>query len=189
MNRRRTIGALFLTGVILAGFPLGAIARHNYIQEKDVQFEVTSAISPRVGVENFDIWSEINFLDLSELTGGDNFLRGQTVYVHMSKGPEKIAYPFAVTAERPETNDPTVFSIKGRVAGRQNNHLQIRYNFETFLPPDSVRTIFLNDPNTPSSVVLAVNNQGVPRLVSVEIDQQSFPYRKMDVPALSGLTQ
>lgn len=189
MNKKRTIGALLLTGILLAGFPLGAIARHNYIQEQDVQFEVNSAISPRVGVENFDIWSEINFLDLTELTGGDSFLRGQTVYVHMSKGPGKVAYPFAVTSDRPETNDTSVFSIKGRVAGRQNDHLQVRYNFETFLPPETVRNIFLSDPNTPSSVVLAVNNQGVPRLVSVEIDQQSYPYRKMDVPALSGLTQ
>lgn len=189
MNKKRTFGALVLTGVLLAGFPLGAIARHNYIQEQDIQFEVPSAISPRIGVENFDIWSDINFLDLNELTGGDNFLRGQTVYVHLSKGPNKIAYPFAVTADRPETNDPNVFSIRGRVAGRQNNHLQVRYNFETFLPPEQVRSIFLSAPNTPSSVILAVNDQGVPRLVSIEIEDKSFPYRKMEVPALSGLTQ
>lgn len=189
MSRRRTLGALLLTGILLAGFPLGAIARHNYIQDQDVHFEVISAISPRAGVENFDIWSEINFLDLNELTGGDSFLRGQTVYVHMSKGPGKVAYPFAVTSDKPETNDSSVFAVKGKVSGRQDNALQIRYNFETFLPPNDLKNLVMSNPNTPSTVILALNDQGMPRLVSIEIDGKSYPYRKMDVPSLSGFAQ
>lgn len=191
MNRKRTFAGLLVTGIILAGFPLGAIARHNYIQEQDIHFEVISAISPRAGVENFDIWSELNFLDLSELSGGDSFLRGQTVYVHMSKGPGKVAYPFAVTSAKPETNDKSVFAVKGKVTGRQNGSLQIRYNFETFLPPNDLKNIMLRDPNKPSTVILALNDQGVPRLVSIQVDGKSYPYRKMDVPSFSfsGLAQ
>lgn len=189
MNRKHTIGALLLTGVLLAGFPLGAIARHSYIQEQDVRFEVKSAISPRVGVENFEIWSEINFLNLTELSGGDNYLRGQTVFVHMSKGPGNVAYPFAVTSDRPITNDTSVFAIRGKVTGRENNFLQVRYNFETFLPPKEIRSIFRNNPNSPSTAMLAINDQGVARLVSVDVNGETYPYRKTDVPALNGLRQ
>ncbi len=189
MNKKRTFGALILTGILLAGFPLGAIARHNYIQEQDVQIEVKSAISPRVGVENFEIWSEINFLNLEELSGGDNFLRGQTVYVHMSKGPSNVAYPFAVTSDRPITNDTSVFAIRGKVTGRENDSLQVRYNFETFLPSKDVKSIFRNNPNTPSTAMLAINDQGIARLVSVKVNGEIYPYRRMEVPALNGLSQ
>ncbi len=189
MNKKRTIGALFLTGILLAGFPLGAIARHNYIQEQDVKIEVKSAISPRVGAENFEIWSEINFLNLAELSGGDNFLRGQTVYVHMSKGPGNVSYPFAVTSDRPITNDNTVFAIRGKVTGRENDSLQVRYNFETFLPSTDVKSIFRKNPNAPSTAMLAINEQGVARLVSVQVDGKTYPYRRMEVPALNGLSQ
>jgi len=189
MNKKRTFGALFLTGILLAGFPLGAIARHNYIQEQDVKIEVKSAISPRAGAENFEIWSEINFLNLAELSGGDNFLRGQTVFVHMSKGPENVAYPFAVTTDRPVTNDTSVFAIRGKVTGRENDSLQVRYNFETFLPPKEIKSIFRSNPNKPSTAMLAINNQGVARLVSVQVDETVYPYRRMDVPALNGLSQ
>lgn len=188
MTRRRTLISTILTGVLLAGFPLMAIARHNYIQEKDVKFEVQTSITPRVNVENFDIWSDINRLDLNELTGGDNYLRGQTVYVHMSKGPNAIAYPFAVTSETRE-NEKDVFSIKGKVTGRQENMLLVRYNFETFLPSDALRDVVYSTPNATSSAVLAINDQGVPRLVSVTVDGEVYPYRRSEGFALNGLTQ
>ncbi len=186
MNQKRTILGLLMTGILLAGFPLGAIARHNFIQEQDVRIEVMSAISPRVGAENFNIWSELNFLDLTELSGGDNFLRGQTVYIHMSKGPDEVAYPFAITSDKPVTNDSSVFSIKGKVTGREDNSLQVRYNFETFLPPKDLKKIIRQNPNTPSSVHLAINEQGVPRLVSIEVGGELFPYRKLEISSFKG---
>jgi len=189
MTRQRTFWTTIITGLILAGFPLLAIARHSYIQDQDVHFEVQSSVSPRADVENFDIWSDINMLDLSELSGSDAFLRGQTVYVHMSKGPQRIAYPFAVTSEPPENPEASVFAIRGKVTGREGDTLIVRYNFETFLPPNDLRSVIRLAPNQPAKTVLAVNNQGMARLVSVEVDGKSYAYRKLSVPELNGLTQ
>lgn len=188
MTRQRALLSTILTGILLAGFPLMAIARHNYIQEKDVKFEVQTSITPRVNVENFDIWSDLNRLDLEDLTGNDNFLRGQTVFVHMSKGPNAIAYPFAVTSEKRQS-EKDVFSIKGKVTGRQDNMLLVRYNFETFLPSDALREVVYSTPTAKSSAVLALNDQGVPRLVSVTVDGKIYPYRRSEGFALNGLTQ
>ncbi len=189
MTRKRTLISTLLTGILLAGFPLMAIARHNYIQEKDVKFKVQTSITPRVNVENFDIWSDINRLDLDEMTGGDSFLRGQTVYVHMSKGPEQIAYPFAVTADMPVSKEIDVFAIKGKVTGRQDNMLLVRYNFETFLPAENLREAVYTHPNAASSAILAINDDGIARLVSVEMDGITYPYRRIDGFTLNGLTQ
>ena len=189
MSRKRTFFSTVLTGVILAGFPLMAIARHNFIQDKDVKFEVQTSITPRVNVENFDIWSDINRLDLRELTGGNKFLRGQTIYVHMSKGPGTIAYPFAVTPEEPENIDKEVFFLKGRVTGRQDDMLLVRYNFETFLPTEELRDVVYSDPNAPSSAILAINDQGIPRLVSIKVEGKTYPYRRMDGFGFKGFTQ
>lgn len=166
-----------------------AIARHNYIQDKDVKFTVQTSITPRVNVENFDIWSDINRLDLNDLTGGDSFLRGQTIYVHMSMSSENIAYPFAVTSEKPEANKKDIFAIKGTVTGRQNNQLLVRYNFETFLPSGDLRDIIYARPNVKSSAVLAINDQGIARLVSVNVDGEIYPYRRIEGFALDGFTQ
>ncbi len=189
MNKRRTFFASLLTGVVLAGFPLIAIARHSYVQDQDIHFEVSSTISPRSDVENFDIWSDINMLDLAKLSGSNNFLRGQTVFVHMSKGPNNIAYPFAVTSNRPENTDKSVFTIRGKVTGRDQTTLIVRYNFETFLPSKPIQKVVRSDPSREAKAVLAINDKGLARLVSVEIEGKSYPYRKIDLPALDGLTQ
>ena len=189
MNRRRTLITTIITGLVLAGFPLIAIARHSFIQDKDIHFSVQSSISPRADVENFDIWSDINMLDLKELSGSDRFLRGQSVFVHMSKGPGNIAYPFAVTSEQPKSLEDSVFTLKGKVTGRENNTLVVRYNFETFLPPKDLKKAVMSSPNTPAISVLAINDQGTPRLVSVELNGKTYPYRKMDAPELNGFTQ
>jgi len=189
MTRRQSLISTLLTGIILAGIPLMAMARHNYIHEKDVQIEILSAISPRAGAENFDIWSEINMLNLSELSGSDSFLRGQNVFVHMSKGPKKVAYPFAITGKMPEISDPDIFAIRGKVSGKEDNILFVRYNFETFLPPKDLKSVIRNAPNSPSQTTLAINDEGISRLVSVEINGEVYPYRKTVLPAPNGLTQ
>jgi len=189
MNRKRTLFASVLTGVILAGFPLIAIARHSYVQDQDIHFEVNSTISPRSDVENFDIWSDINMLDLVKLSGSNAFLRGQTVFVHMSKGPNNIAYPFAVTSDRPETTDKTVFTIRGKVTGRDTTTLIVRYNFETFLPSKPIQKIVRAHPSNEAKTILAINDKGVARLVSVEINGKNYPYRKIDLSSFDGFTQ
>jgi len=189
MNRQRTLYSTLLTGLLLAGIPLVALARHNYIKAQDVRLELNSSISLPAGAENSHIWSEINMLNLSTLAGSDNFLRGQSVYVHMSKGPEKIAYPFAVTNDKPETTDTNIFAIKGKVSGRENDALFVRYNFESFLPSAKLKSYIRNNPNALSKTLLAVNDQGIARLVSVEISGKRFPYRDADSVALLGFTQ
>ena len=190
MNRVRTLSATLLTGILLAGFPLLAIARHSYIEDQDIRFSVPSNISPRADVENFDIWSDINKLDLGDLSGPDGFLRGQTIYVHFSMGPNTIAYPFAVTTQRPSNLDNKVFVIRGKVTGREDNSLIVRYNFETFLPSKTIKQLVHDAPSAPAMVELAVNDQGIARLLAVEIDGQKHPYRKIEVPeALEGFTQ
>ena len=190
MSRMRTLSASFMTGIILAGFPLLAIARHSYIEDQDIRFSVPSNISPRADIENFDIWSDINKLDLDQLSGRDGFLRGQTIYVHFSKGPNTIAYPFAVTSQKPENLGQNVFVIRGKVTGRENNNLVIRYNFETFLPSKKVKQLIHETPSSTAMVELAVNDQGIARLFAIEIEGKKYPYRKIEVPeALEGLTQ
>lgn len=189
MNRKRTVLASLATGVILAGFPLVAIARHSYIQEQDTHFTVEANISPRSDVENFDIWSDLNMLDLESLSGGNNFLRGQTVFVHMSKGPNNIAYPFAITADRPNVIDDAVFTIRGKVTGHQDAKLIIRYNFETFLPSEAIKNVVRSDPASPAKTILAINDKGAARLVSVEIGGNIYPYRKMELPSFESFSK
>ena len=190
MTPYRPLMTTILTGIILGGFPLMAIARHSYIEEQDVRLIVPSNISPRADVENFDIWSDINRLDLDQLSGPDSFLRGQTIYVHFSRGPDKIAYPFAVTNQRPDSLEKNVFVVRGKVTGRDDSALIIRYNFETFLPSRDIKQLIMNNPSASVMVELAINDQGAARLTTIEIEGEEYPYRKIEVPAaLEGFTQ
>lgn len=154
-----------------------AIARHSYIQKSDIHFEFQSIISPRADVENFDIWSDLNMLDLNEMFGDNRFVRGQTVYVHMSKGPGNIAYPFAVTRYKPDSINRSIFMIKGKVSGIEAGQLLVRYNFEKFLPSSDLKSLVRTTRVQQGKTMIAINDQGVARLVSVSISGETYAYR------------
>ncbi len=182
MTPRPSRIALIISLILMTGFPLAAIARHNHIQAQDIKFSVPISITPQVDTENFHIWSDINLLDLQELTGPDHFLRGQNVYVHMAMGPNSIAYPFAVTSTRPKTVGSQVFMIKGKVTGTEDQNLIVRYNFETFLPSHSVKSVVRENPGLPASARLAINERGQARLIGLKINGQDYAYRKAATP-------
>jgi len=98
----------------------------------------------------------------------------------MAKGPDTIAYPFAITNNKPRNLEPRVFTIRGKITGVENNHAIIRYNFETILPSKKIRQRFKTIADTKSEARLAVNKQGVPRLVSLGIDGETFKYRRAE---------
>ncbi len=188
MAKTSPIGAI-LSGIVLAGLPLLAIARHRHIETQDVRFVVPATVMPRSDVENLDIWSEINSLDLSELSGTNMVQRGDVVYIHMAAGPDKIAYPFAITPYRPDSDGTTFFSIRGKVTDRQDDTIIVRYNFETFLPPQALKTVVRQRSDYKASVEVAVNQKAIGRLLAVEVDGVRYPYRMIENPLLKGFTQ
>lgn len=186
MGRNKSRGIL-LSGLILAGFPLMAIAKHRHIETQDIRFEVPSVMETKAGAENVGLWSEINALDLNELSGTDNIKRWDTVYVHMATGPGLIAYPFGISKDRPVAHkDNRAFSIRGKVMKRDNKTITVRYNFETFLPSQNLKSIVTADHNDDLMVELAVNDQSVARLVALTVDGVRYPYKMIETPVLSS---
>jgi hypothetical protein len=174
---------VIISGVLLAGIPLLAIASHLHIESQDIRFEIPSALVPRANVDNIDIWSEINELDLSEMSGTDAISRWDDVYIHMATGPNLIAYPFAVTHDRPETHkDGYAFSIRATVIDKADKIITLRYNFESFLPTRELRPRLQTELSTRANIELAVNKHGVARLVAIKLDGLRYPYRVMDSP-------
>lgn len=187
---RPSLAGTIISGLILAGVPFVAIAQHWHVQAKDDRFVVLSELYPLGHSENVDISSEINRLDLEELSGSDNIKARDSVYVHMAAGPEKIAYPFGISKTKTKIrSDEHAFSVKGTVRHKEGSVIDVRYNFETFLPSKDM-TSALNS-GTPSvvQVELAVNKQATARLVAIEINGQRYPYRVIEKPELNGLTR
>jgi len=187
---KSSLTGIIVSGILLAGLPFVAIAKHWHIEAKDVRFEIPTNISQKSSSENVDLWTEINTLDLSELTGSDHIRQWDNVYVHMAKGPDLIAYPFAITHEMPRVRrDGYAFSVKGTVTEREDKIIKLRYHFETFLPPRTARNLISNPGDADTTIELAVNKQAVARLVSVNIDGVRYPYRVLEKPVLRGLSQ
>lgn len=188
---KSSVSGMILSGVLLAGLPFLAIAKHWHIESNDVRFEVPSTLFSSFDTENVDSLSEINTLDLSELTGTDNLRVWDTAYLHMAPGPDLIAYPFAITHEMPNTHrDPYAFSIRGTVVEREGDIIRMRYNFETFLPTHDLKPVIeMGAREQGATIELAVNQQAVARLVAVNIEGVRYPYRVIEKPVLKGLTQ
>lgn len=187
---KSSLTGIIISGILLAGLPFVAIAKHWHIEAQDVRFEILTDISYKSGSENVDLWTEINTLDLSELTGADNLRQWDSVYVHMAKGPDLIAYPFGVTHEMPRVRrDGYAFSIKGTITEREGDTIKLRYHFETFLPPRPVRNLIADPDHAGTKIELAVNKQAVARLVSVNIDGVRYPYRVLEKPVLRTTSQ
>lgn len=187
---KSSLSGVIVSGMLLAGLPFVAIAKHWHIEAKDVRFEVPSSVSTKFSSENVDLWTEINTLDISELTGTDHVRQWDTIYVHMAKGPDLIAYPFAITHEMPRAKrDGYAFSVRGTVTEREGTTIKLKYHFETFLPPRQVRNLITDPDNTNTTIELAVNKQAVARLVSVNINGVRYPYRVLEKPVLRGLPE
>ncbi len=185
-----TFSGVIISGFILAGLPFAAIAQHWHVASKDVLFAVASDLSAQQNIENVDIQSEINTLDLSELTGVNNIHAWDTVFVHMATGPGKIAYPFGLSREKPVMNTSEhAFAVRGTVTAREGDIITLRYNFETFLPTQEMRPLVANGLKPGAEVELAVNRKAVARLVAVKIDGVRYPYRVIEKPVLKGFTQ
>ena len=185
---KSSLTGVLVSGMLLAGLPFMAIAKHWHIEAKDVRFEIPTSVTTKFNSENVDLWTEINTLDIAELSGADHIKQWDTIYVHMAKGPDLIAYPFAVTHEMPRTiRDGYAFSVKGTVTEREGSIITLKYHFESFLPPRQVRHL-ITDPDTPNTTIeLAVNKQAVARLVSVNINGVRYPYRVLEKPVLRGI--
>lgn len=189
MRRPSKIGMIFC-GLILSGLPLLAVARHSHVENNQVNFSVPATISSRADSTQVSIWSDINVLNLSNLSGSDRIRRGETIYVSLAQGPNNIAYPFAVTHDKARTSIiDTAFTIKGTVTEVDNNRLIIRYSFESFIPVGDLAKRLNQHPIIDATLDLSVNNQSVPRMTSITIDDEIYAQRVMDAPLLKGFIQ
>lgn len=187
---RPTVTGVILSGLILAGLPFLAIAQHWHVQAKDARFAVPSQLAFHDYTENVDIDSEINRLDLEQLSGTDNISVRDTVYVHMASGPGMIAYPFGISKTRTASKrEEHAFSLRGTVMAREGAIIDIRYNFETFLPTREMKPALASRVDAPVLAELAVNDHSVARLVAIEIGGVRYPYRVIEKPVLKGLTR
>lgn len=181
---------VIISGLILAGLPFLAIAQHWHVQASDARFTVPAKLSVHSYTENVDIYSEINRLDLDELSGTDNIRERDTVFVHMASGPGTIAYPFGISKSRARTRtEEHAFSVRGTVMARKGKIIDVKYNFETFLPTREMKAVISRSPSRYVNIELAANQQSVTRLVAVQIDGMRYPYRVIEKPVLKGLTQ
>ena len=166
------------------------IAKHWHIENRAPRFVLSSMITPVPNAENMEIMTEINILDLDDLAGTDQIRSRDTVFVHMAMGPENIAYPFAITRDKPHAkSDNYAFYIKGQVVDVDSKIATIRYNFETFLPSRQLGERIGQTRNPDVQIELAVNDQAVARLVAVQVDGTKYPYRVIERPVLGRLSE
>ncbi len=189
MSRPSPAG-IVISGIILAGLPFIAIAQHWHVESKDVRFAVPSQLEPQPYSENVDIDTEINRLNLDDLSGTDNIQVNDKVYIHMATGPDLIAYPFGISKNKARTRrGEHAFAIRATVTSREDREIEVRYNFETFLPSRNMKSVLSAMRNIPAAVELSVNQNSVARLVAVNIDGTRYPYRVIEKPVLKGLTR
>ncbi len=189
MAQNPSLSGIFLSGFILAGLPFVAIAKHWHVAAQDARFEMPSQLTIEP-LGSVDIQSEINKLDLSELTGTDNVREWDTVYVHMAYGPNLIAYPFGISKTKPRIRKgDQAFALRGTVTKKEDTTITVHYNFETFSPSGEMKPLLFGDRAADTKVEIAVNRASVARLVAVEVDGVRYPYRVMEKPVLKGLTR
>ena len=182
----RLVAALIIMGV----FPVIAIGNHLNIQSQDNIFEVSAQISPRLGSDSYDIFSEINVLSLSELSGVDKIDERDIVLIHMAKGPGNVAYPFSITRENSILeHDGFAFTIKGQIVKLDGERATLKYNFESFLPTRKMEAALINSPYGEKQVRLAVNSQSTPRLTGIIFDGHTYRHSTIYNPLSTGTGQ
>lgn len=187
---KASLSGIIISGLLLAGLPFLVIAKHWHVESRAPRFELMSEISVLPDAENMELRSEINRLDLSELSGTDAVEPRDSIYVHMATGPGMIAYPFSVTREKPMSKtDGYAFSIRGSVVERKDDIITVRYNFETFLPSRKLEQKLIARQTPNARIELAVNEQSIARLVNVRVDGESYPYRVIERPVLGGVNE
>ena len=190
MTLKISIWRTLVCGAILSAMPLAAIARHLHIENSDDRLILEAKLLPITASGNYSVETILHSLDLTELNGPDRFKTGDEVYVHMARGPGKIAYPFAVTAQKPGAdNTNTAFAIRGFVAQQIEDKLSVRYRFENFIPNGNLKANLAQRITTSATLELNVNDNATARIMSLEIDGKSYTHRVIENPVDPALTQ
>ncbi len=183
------IWRIILTGAILTGLPLAAIARHIHNEVTDIRIELPVEIMTELGSERLLLKSSISTLNLKDINGADRVDVGDSIFVHMARGPDKLAYPFAVTRNSPTAeNRSFVFSIKGQISYANADLVKVSYPFENFVARPALIDRLNDGPAKQSSIELIVKPNRVARLAAVKIEDQRYDHPVIEKPELFGFT-
>jgi len=174
----------------MAGTPLVAIARHFHVQPTDFRFHVPANISQTLGEDRISIKTPIHILDMSTLTGVDDVSPDDIVYVHMAKGPDFLAYPFALTRSRPSTTDsPEMFSVRAQVVKMDQNNVSLRYTFDTISLTSALDEALIRNADISVKAEITVRPNASPLLTAIIIGEDRYSQRVIVKPELKAFTQ
>jgi len=143
-----------------------------------------------LGEDRISINTPIHILDMSTLTGVDDVNPDDLVYVHMAKGPEYLAYPFALTRSRPSQNNASeMFSVRAQVVEIDQNDVTLRYSFDTAALSKTLDDALNRNTNKSVKAEIAVRPNAAPLLTAIIIGEDRFSQRVILKPELKAFTQ
>ncbi len=190
MSRSAPLFGFLLSGLVLSALPLVAVARHVHIDAQTQYLTLPVKVQYDEKTNRADISLEFENLNLDEMNGADAFLVGQTIYVHLARGPETVAYPFAVTAQQPRFNpEAQSLALLGTVKETKPDEVSIAFRFQSLHPTSEFRPILRRAAGGSTAVELAINKRAQARIHGLDVDGEYYPYRVIEKPELEGWTQ
>ena len=190
MTWRLSAWRVSICGLILAGMPLVAIARHLHVHDSNLRIQVPLEISQTLGSNQIVLQTPLHAIDIDQITGVDEVTPGDTVYVHMARGPDRIAYPFALTRTPPDQNKSDhFFALRGWVRGINNSQITLGYRFDTASLSTELDQALSAQPDAQLSAEIAIKDKGTSLLTAIYVGEERIAQRVIENPELKALTQ
>lgn len=150
---------------------------NNYIPTK---------LFPTVGLN-----THLNRISTKNLTGHNIFKAKEQVFVFLSPGPNDIWYPYAVSKRAPKSGCyvTSCLILSGRVVSTEQDVLNIRYQYEEYIPNPEMVVTFKGLQTANAELLLSVDRNGRTMVRALNVGGKQIDQRKLPIDALLGLTQ
>lgn len=180
MPNHCSLQRILLAGFILTALPAASLARQSITAERPL--ELTLPANFKTAASFIQLSTDINSLNLADLSGNTGIAIGDVIYVHLNTSAaldipstQLLRYPYAVSQNRPYRSDDSTVSLRGVVTGRDDQTLSVSYHFEVIPSSKDLEDKLQRSEN--GTITLAVNRRAVGHVLSVKIDEETFTIR------------
>lgn len=180
-------------GLLLLLLPLFLTSYHAQQIKNGTTLRLPVTLKPQIGpnykmteiFSKYRLSTPLNRLSTADMAGQNHFRAQDPIFVFLSPGPSDIWYPYAVfkapSGQACPLSDCLI--VKGRVLSRVGDDMNIRYQFENYVPPHKTQMALDGATQTKASSVsantqsllLSINAKGQARLMSMIIEGQEYP--------------
>lgn len=167
---------VLLAAALVLFFPVIAMASQYYRLNTGTQLTLpvqSIELDQKGLVPKYQLMTPLNWISTTHVSGENDFIPKDTVYVFMSPGPHSVWYPYAISKRLPDagcTLDTCLF-LKGQISVIARDSLGVSYDFETMA--QRVGVTLSTDVHPNSEIDIQIDGAGNATLKTLRLAQGS----------------